>query len=125
MKSIYNTNKFYAHFTNYCYESHKNKKYHFRGPLAFKIQRERYQCKTYCITISIQKISSDYKFTLRYGRFYSLMSLILSPVTRLATPILGHSHPKNFQSLFSMYEFVPPCKKSVNFICSFLRYSQF
>ena len=76
-------------------------------------------------SLSVFKKSAVYKFTLRYGRFYSLMSLILSPVTRLATPIFGHSHPKNFQSLFNMYEFVPPCKKSVNFICSFLRYSQF
>ena len=42
----------------------------------------------------------------------------------------GHTHfwlsqPKNFQSTFDLHEFVPACKKSVNSICSFFRYSQF
>ena len=35
------------------------------------------------------------------------------------------NHPETNESNCSFPEFVPVCKKSVNFICSFLRYSQF
>ena len=38
--------------------------------------------------------------------------------------IVDHSHPKNFESIFTFPEFVPACKKSVYPICSFLGYSQ-
>ena len=48
---------------------------------------------------------------------------ILSPVTRLATPIFDHAHPIHFWSAFNIYESVSACKKSANSICSFLSYS--
>ena len=42
----------------------------------------------------------------------------------------GHTHfwpcqPQKFQAPFNLHEFLPACKKSVNSICSFFRYSQF
>ena len=42
----------------------------------------------------------------------------------------GHTYfwsysPKTFQSPFNFLEFVPACKKSFNFISSFLKYSKF
>ena len=34
-----------------------------------------------------------------------------SPVFRLATPIFDHVHPKDFQSPFTLHEFIPASKK--------------
>ena len=48
----------------------------------------------------------------------------LNPFTRLATLIFDHAHPQNFPSFFNLREFVPVCKKTVNSICSFLKYIQ-
>ena len=38
--------------------------------------------------------------------------------------IFDHAHPKIIESTFNVPEFGPACKKSVYFICSFLRYIQ-
>ena len=43
---------------------------------------------------------------------YSICSL-LSPVTRMTTPIFDHSHPKNLWSGFNFCDHVSTCKKSV------------
>ena len=43
----------------------------------------------------------------------------------MATPIFDQAQPKIFQAPFNLDELVPECKKSVNYICSFFRYSQF
>ena len=47
---------------------------------------------------------------------------ILESVTRLATPIFDHTHPKIFWSTCNLYEFVSTCKKSGYFIYFFWRY---
>ena len=39
--------------------------------------------------------------------------------------IFDHAHPKIIEITFSFPDVVPACKKSVDSICSFLRYSQF
>ena len=39
--------------------------------------------------------------------------------------IFDHAHPNIIESTFRFPEFIPACKKSVNSIYSFLRYSQF
>ena len=53
-------------FISTCLVRHwlSNKKYNCSGPPAFKIQREEYQSKQK-LTISIQKISSFHKLTLK------------------------------------------------------------
>ena len=43
----------------------------------------------------------------------------------IVTPFFDHAHPKNFQLPFNLRKNVTACKKSVNSICSFLRYRQF
>ena len=49
----------------------------------------------------------------------------LEPREQTGPPIFDHADPKHFQSPFNLRDFVPACKKSVNPICSFLRYNQF
>ena len=94
------------------------KKYNYGGPPAFKSRRRYQSNKNYCIAISIQKFSSIHKFILK-------MKQILG-----SHELTGHGHfwprpPKNDWIKFSFPELAPACKKSVNSICSFLRYSQF
>ena len=65
-------------------------------------------------------------FPARKKSVYSICSFFKysqcsSSVTRLATAIFKHAHPKNFPSPFNLREFVPACTKSVNSISSFLR----
>ena len=56
---------------------------------------------------------------------HSSDSQFWSLLTRLVTPRFDQALPKNVQSSFNLHDFVPAWKKSVNSICSFLRYSQF
>ena len=86
--------------------------------------------KNYCLTISIQKISSildlyqhaKNQFT---PTVHSPDSQFQSHITRLTTPIFDHAHPKNFKSAYDLCGFMSACKKSVHSICPFWRYSQF
>ena len=68
--------------------------------------------KNYCITVSMQKISSIHK--------------LIRQILRLneTTPIFNKIHPKIVETTFCFLEFATPCKKSVHSINSFLRYIQ-
>ena len=68
--------------------------------------------KNYCITISIQKISSIHKFMLKIKQSFGSQEL-------------KGCGRKIIESTFSFSKFVPACNKSVYFICSCFRYSQF
>ena len=69
------------------------------------------------LTMPTQKIFDQLLILVNLCQFQS-------PVTRLATPISDHAHPKHFQAPSNLHEFVPACKKSVSSICLFFRYSQ-
>ena len=62
--------------------------------------------KSYCITVSMQKISSIQK---------------LIPQILGSHELNGHIHPKIIKITFSFPEFAPACKKSVYAINLFLR----
>ena len=64
--------------------------------------------KNYCITISIKKISSIYKFILKIQQILGLMNL-------KGKDQFDHVHPEIIESSFIFPELVPPCKKPVNF----------
>ena len=85
--------------------------------LAFQSQRQKVQCwsnQKFCITVSMQKISSIHK----------LIQQILGP-HEMIIPIFEQTHPKIIETTFGFAEFALACKKSVHSINSFLRYSQF
>ena len=67
------------------------------------------------ITVSMQKASSIHKLIQEI-----LGSHELNDYTHF-----DQAHPKIIEITFCFPEFAPPCKKSVHFINSFLRYSQF
>ena len=67
------------------------------------------------ITVSMQKASSIHKLIQEI-----LGSHELNDYTHF-----DQAHPKSIEITFCFPEFVPPSKKSVHFINSFLRYSQF
>ena len=69
----------------------------------------------YYITVSMQKASSIHKLIQEI-----LGSHELNDYTHF-----DQAHPKSIEITFCFPEFVPPSKKSVHFINSFLRYSQF
>ena len=69
----------------------------------------------YCITVSMQNVSSIHKLIQEI-----LGSHELNDYTHF-----DQAHPKSIEITFCFPEFVPPSKKSVHFINSFLRYSQF
>ena len=71
--------------------------------------------KSYCIAVSMQKISLIHKLVQQILRSHELM----------VTPNFDNIHPKIIEITFSFLEFAPACKKSVHSIDSFLRYSQF
>ena len=71
--------------------------------------------KNYCITVSMQKISSIHK----------LVRQILGSHELITMPIFDQTQPKIIEITFSFPEFASVCKKSVHSINSFLRYSQF
>ena len=84
-------------------------------PQHLKVKEDISLTKNYCISISIQKISSVHKFIFKMQQilgFHELTSL-------------GNTHPKIIESAFSFPEFVKACKRSVYSICSLLRYNQF
>ena len=66
---------------------------------------------SYYITVRMQKISSIHK----------LIQQILG--SQMITPNVDHIHPKTIEITFSFPEFAPACKKSVQSINLFLRYS--
>ena len=69
----------------------------------------------YYITVSMQKASSIHKLIQEI-----LGSHELNDYTHF-----DQAHPKSIEITFCFPEFVPPSKKSVHFINSFLRYRQF
>ena len=71
--------------------------------------------KNYCITVSMQKISSIHK----------LIHQILGSHELHTMPISDQAHPKIIEITFCFPQFAPSCKESVHSINSFLRYSQF
>ena len=71
--------------------------------------------KNYCITVSMQKISSIHK----------LIQQILGSHEPNDTPVFDQTHPIIIEITFCFPEFAPPCKKSVHSINSLLRYIQF
>ena len=71
--------------------------------------------KNYCITICNQKTSSIHTFILEIQQ-------ILGSHELKTMAVLDHTYPKIIESTFSFPEFVPACKKSLYFICSFLKY---
>ena len=71
------------------------------------------QIKNYCITISLQKISSIHQCNLEIQQILGSHEL------------KGHAYPKIIETTFSFPEFVASCKKSIYSNCSFLRYIQF
>ena len=71
--------------------------------------------KNYCITVSMQKISSIHK----------LIQQILGSHEPNDTPVFDQTHPIITEITFCFPEFAPPCKKSVHSINSLLRYIQF
>ena len=83
-----------------------------------KVKNKKYNVgliDNYCITVSMQKISSIYKLIQQILWFHELND---------------HTHfwagpPKNHWKKVCFPEFAQTCKKSVHFINSFLRYSQF
>ena len=101
--------------------------------------------KNYCITISIQIISSIHKIILKIQQIlgspelkyhyhfcigkksvqFLRYSQFQRPMTRLAAPIFDRAHPINFLSAFNFCESVSTCKKSVYSISLFIRYSEF
>ena len=66
----------------------------------------------------MQKISFFQRLTLH-------IQSILESYHHTDHTTFDHAHPKNFQSPFNLREFVKACKKSINSICSFWRYSKF
>ena len=70
--------------------------------------------KTYCITISMQKISSIHKLITQILEYH---------VLKMTKSIFDHTHPKIIKITFSFHEFPPVCKKSVHSINSFLRHN--
>ena len=71
--------------------------------------------KNFCITVSMQKISSIHKFIPQIFGSHELN----------VHPIFDQAHPKIIEITFCFPDFAPPCKKSVHVINSLLRYSQF
>ena len=71
--------------------------------------------KSYCIAASMQKFSLIHKFIQQILRSHVLNEYAQFDII----------HPKIIEMTFSFPEFAPACKKSVNSINSFLRYSQF
>ena len=69
--------------------------------------------KSYCITDSMQKISSIHKLIQQILGSHELNDHIH----------FWPAHPKTTEITFSFPEFAPACKKSVHSINSFLRYS--
>ena len=85
--------------------------------LIFKSQRYRQYdaalTKHYCITVSMQKISSIHK----YIQWVSC--------TKWPCQFFDHAHPKIIEITFSFPALPPACKKSAHSINSFFKYSQF
>ena len=67
------------------------------------------------ITVSMQKASSIHKLVQEISESHEL-----NDYTHF-----DQAHPKSIEITFCFPEFVPPSKKSVHFINSFLRYRQF
>ena len=61
--------------------------------------------KNYCITVSMQKISSIHK----------LIQQILDSHEQMAMPIFGHAHPKIIEITFTIPKFAPACRKISSF----------
>ena len=84
--------------------------WHLKGK---KIEHDVGVTENFCITVSMQKISSTHNLILKIQQ------------TLGSHELNGHVYPKIIESTFSFPEFAPPCKKSFPSICSLLRYSQF
>ena len=69
----------------------------------------------YYITLSMQKASA----------IHTLIQEILGSHQLNDYTHFDQAHPKSIETSFCFHEFVPPSKKSVHFINSFLRYRQF
>ena len=72
----------------------------------------------YCIIISTEKVSSIHKFILKTQQ-------ILGSHELKGQDHFDNARPKIIELNYSFPEFVPACKKSVYFICSFFKCSQF
>ena len=80
--------------------------------------------KSYCITISIQKISSIDKFILKIHQIFGSHELngYGNVCPRSPPPLPTKKKIKKIiDSTYSFPEFVPPCKKPVYSIYAFLR----
>ena len=74
----------------------------------FKSQRYRVQCQSYqnyCITVSMQKISSIHKLIIKIQQIFR----------SLEHTIFDQTHPKIIEITFSFLEFAPACKKISSF----------
>ena len=98
-------------FNIICYFNIKDK-YSSHEPSKVK-EYDNSLTKSYCITISIQKMRPIHTLWI----IYEWINFLLGP--------FEYTHPKIIESTFSFPEFIPKSKKSVYSICSFLRYRQF
>ena len=76
--------------------------------------------KKYCITVSIEKISSIHTFILKTEQILGSHEL-----NKCLHPFFDYTQSQISEITFSFREFAATCKKSVHPIYSFLRCSQF
>ena len=65
--------------------------------------------ENYCITVSLQKISSIHKLILK------IKQIFLSLMNQMVTTIFDHNHPKIIRMTFSFPDFAPACNKINSF----------
>ena len=72
----------------------------------------------------LPKITASQGTCKKISPIHTLIQQILGS-HELVTPISDHNHPEISETIFRFPQFEPPCKKTVHFIISFLRFSQF
>ena len=98
-------------------------RYNCMDPPAFECQRSRIDCP------SNQKLFYHYQHAKNAKSICSVHQIrytwFKSPTIYKVSPIFHYAHPIIIKWTFSFPKFVSACKKSANFINSFLRYSRF
>ena len=102
--------------------------YNCRDPPAFKCQRYRVDCSSnqklfhhYLHARTVQSICSIHQIICKIHLIHKSHKIHKNPMIYRASHIFDYAHPIIIKVTINFPEFVLACKKSANFINSFLR----